>query len=206
MPRRRAAIWRSSSLISPGSAAASRAASRARRWRGAQIGPLVGGAPGVVGSAPLLITDARLAVQAEPGSPPPHPQAEAQGHELAGLRGRVASARQPDRLVHGGGGRSVGGGTTHDPRRPALVLAPGDPDRVDLAGGVPPGVPAGRGADRLRRRPARAGAARAGPYPPQSPGRDAGSAAAAASSSWRTKRRTSASSPLARAAASSARR
>ena len=32
---------------------------------------------------PDLTPDAHLAVQAEPGPPPPHPQAEAQGHELA---------------------------------------------------------------------------------------------------------------------------
>ena len=38
--------------------------------------------------APLFNVDACLAVQAEPGSPPPHPAAAAQGHELARLRGR----------------------------------------------------------------------------------------------------------------------
>jgi hypothetical protein len=124
------------------------------------------------GCPPCRSSRTRIAATAFPG--------RAQGHELAGLRGRVTSARQPDGLVHRRGARSLGGGTTHDPRRPALVLAPGDPDGADLACGVPPGVPADRGADRLRHRPARAGAARAGPYHPQSARGDAGGAAAAA--------------------------
>src|SRR3954471_21522827 len=55
--------------------------------------------------------------------------------------------------------------------------------------------PPGRGADRLRRRPARAGAARAGPHHPQSPGRDAGGAAAAAVGRQRCRRRWRAHAP-----------
>src|SRR5690242_12356288 len=36
------------------------------------------------GAALFLTRDAGLALQAEPGPPPPHPRAETQGHELAG--------------------------------------------------------------------------------------------------------------------------
>src|SRR4051794_2917113 len=39
-----------------------------------------------------LTRDARLALQAEPGPTPPHPGAEAQGHELARLRREPAPA------------------------------------------------------------------------------------------------------------------
>src|SRR3954451_9200817 len=42
-----------------------------------------------------------------------------------------------------------------DPGRAARLLAPGDPDGVDLASRLPPAVPADRRADRLRHRPAR---------------------------------------------------
>src|SRR4051794_33174571 len=41
-----------------------------------------------------LTRDVRLALQAEPGPTPPHPGAEAQGHELARLRREPAPARQ----------------------------------------------------------------------------------------------------------------
>src|SRR4051812_63915 len=54
-----------------------------------------------------LSRDARLALQAEPGPTPPHPGAEAQGHELARLRREPAPARQLDGLVFGRGGRGV---------------------------------------------------------------------------------------------------
>jgi hypothetical protein len=59
---------------------------RARVQRGAWIGRLVGdGALGVVGECSLADPDARLALQAEPEPPPSHPQADPQGHELAGV-------------------------------------------------------------------------------------------------------------------------
>src|SRR4051794_3621456 len=48
-----------------------------------------------------LTRDARLALQAEPGPTPPHPGADAQGHELARLRREPAPARQRDGLVFG---------------------------------------------------------------------------------------------------------
>src|SRR5215210_7828955 len=66
-----------------------------------------------------LTRDARLALQAEPGPTPPHPGAEAQGHELAGLRREPAPARQLDGLVFGRGGRGVGGRAAHEPGRAA---------------------------------------------------------------------------------------
>jgi cellulose biosynthesis protein BcsQ len=55
---------------------------------------------GIGRGRPFLTPEPSLAVQAEPGSPPPHPAAAAQGHELARLRGRFAPARQPDRVVY----------------------------------------------------------------------------------------------------------
>src|SRR4051794_29321908 len=75
-----------------------------------------------------LTRDARLALQAEPGPTPPHPGAEAQGHELARLRREPAPARQLDGLVFGRGGRGVGGRAAHEPGRAARVFRPGDPD------------------------------------------------------------------------------
>src|SRR4051812_43448427 len=59
----------------------------------------------------------------------------------------------------------------------ALVRGPGDPDRPDAAGGVPPRLAPARGADRLRPPPARARPGRARPHHPVPPGRDAGGAA-----------------------------
>src|SRR4051812_14813738 len=56
-----------------------------------------------------LTRDARLALQAEPGLTPPHPGAEAQGHELARLRREPAPARQLDGLVFGRGNHSLEG-------------------------------------------------------------------------------------------------
>src|SRR4051812_11521447 len=89
-----------------------------------------------------LTGDARLALQAEPGPTPPHPGAEAQGHELARLRREPAPARQLDGLVFGRGGRGVGGRAAHEPGRAARVFRPGDPDGADVQGRVPAGVPA----------------------------------------------------------------
>ena len=60
------------------------------------------------------------------------------GHQLARLRGRLASAWQLDRVVYRRSGRGVGGGATHNPRRSTLLFAAGDPDGADLARGVPP--------------------------------------------------------------------
>jgi hypothetical protein len=66
------------------------------RQRGAQT--IVGaGAPGGIGDRPLPGSrKAQRALQAEPRPTPPHPETNPQGHELAGLRGRVAPARQLD--------------------------------------------------------------------------------------------------------------
>src|SRR4051794_4158369 len=61
---------------------------------------------------------------------------------LAFVQVGITSARQPDGVVHRGGGRRVGGRTRHDPGRAARLLAPGDPDGPDRARRVPPGVPA----------------------------------------------------------------
>src|SRR3954464_14431120 len=120
-----------------------------------------------------LTRDARLALQAEPEPTPPHPGAEAQGHELARLRREPAPAWQLDGLVFGRGGRGVGGRAAHEPGRAARVFRPGDPDGADVQGRVPAGVPADRRADRLRHRPTRARPRRAGPHHPVPPGRDA---------------------------------
>src|SRR3954454_18213425 len=68
----------------------------------------------------------------------------------------------------------MGGRTTDDPGRAALVFAPGHPDGADLARRVPPGVPADRRPDWLHHRPARPDAARAGPHPSEPPSRDLG--------------------------------
>src|SRR5215207_1378692 len=76
-----------------------------------------------------LTWDARLALQAEPGPTPPHPGAEAQGHELARLRREPAPARQLDGLVFGRGGRGVEGGAAHEPRWTALVFGARHPHR-----------------------------------------------------------------------------
>src|SRR3954451_6643993 len=76
---------------------------------------------------------------------------------------------------------------TCDPGRAARLLAPGDPDGVDLARRLPPAVPADRRADRLRHRPARAGPRRPRPHHPMPPGRDAGGAATTIAQRWRTR-------------------
>src|SRR5215212_1955687 len=59
-----------------------------------------------------LTWGARLALQAEPGPPPPHPATAAQGHELAGLRRQLTSARQPDGVVYRRSDPGVGSRTT----------------------------------------------------------------------------------------------
>src|SRR4051812_34883980 len=59
----------------------------------------------------------------------------------------------------------------------ALVLAPGDPDRADAAGRVPPRPAPDRGPDRLRPPPARPRPSGARPHHPVPSGRDAGGAA-----------------------------
>src|SRR3954447_23564350 len=84
---------------------------------------------------------------------------------------------RPPHLVHGRGGRGLAGGAAHDPRRAALVIAPGDPDRADAAGPLPPRPAPDRGPDRLDPPPARARPGRARPHHPVPPGRDAGGAA-----------------------------
>src|SRR3954468_10760799 len=59
---------------------------KVQRERGARIGWLVlRGAGWRRRAAPPLILDAHRAVQAEPGPPPPHPAAAAQGRQLAGV-------------------------------------------------------------------------------------------------------------------------
>src|SRR4051812_24591201 len=83
-----------------------------------------------------LTRDVRLALQAEPGPTPPHPGAEAQGHELARLRREPAPTWQLDGLVFGRGGRGVGGRAAHEPGRAARVFRPGDPDGADVQGGL----------------------------------------------------------------------
>src|SRR6202045_2363706 len=86
---------------------------------------------------PSPTPDACLAIQAKPGSPPPHPAPAAQGHELACLRGWLASRGPLDGVVHRRGGRSVGSGATHNTRWPTLLFAAGNPDGADPARSVP---------------------------------------------------------------------
>src|SRR4051812_37913948 len=89
------------------------------------------------------------AVQGPCRWPSPHPQAAPPGDELARVGRQLASARELDGLVHGGGGRGLARGAAHDPGRAALVLAPGDPDGADLAHRVSSGAAPDRRADRL---------------------------------------------------------
>ena len=63
---------------------------------------------------PALFRMSLFAVQAEPG-PPPHSAAAAQGDELAGPRGQLATARRPDGVV-----RAIGGKGCHAEMQPAL--------------------------------------------------------------------------------------
>ncbi len=110
------------------------------------------------------ISDAHLAVQATPGSSPSHPAAAAEGDKLVGLRRQPASAWKSHGVVHRRRNRGLGGCTTHDPRRPALVFAARDPDGARDTHRVPPGVPAGGGPAWFDRWPARPQPASAGPY------------------------------------------
>ena len=72
---------------------------------------------------PDLTLGAHLAFQAEPRpSPPPHPGAEAQGHELARLRRQLASTRQLGGVVHQRGDRGLAGCAAYDCRRAGLPL------------------------------------------------------------------------------------
>src|SRR6185503_2939361 len=56
-----------------------------------------------------------------------------------------------DEAVEARGGRAA-----HESGRAARVFRPGDPDAADVQDRVPAGIPADRGADRLRHRPTRA--------------------------------------------------
>src|SRR4051812_43695772 len=148
---------------------------------GARIGRGGAEAPGRVREGPLPRSpDARRAVQGRRRSPSSHPQAAAPGHELGRVRGRLAPARELDGLGHGGSDPGLARGAAHDPGRAALVLAAGDPDGADAAGGVPLGLAPDRRAGRLDPPPARARAGRPRPYDPEPAGRDAGGAAATA--------------------------
>src|SRR3954453_18872960 len=140
-----------------------------------------GGAAGRAGVAGRPLTcpsDAQRALQAEPGPPPPYSPAEAQANELARVRRQPPPARELDGLLHRGSRPGVASRATDNSGRAARLLAPGDPDGVDLESRLPPAVPADRRPDRLRHRPARAGPRRARPHHPMPPGRDAGGAAA----------------------------
>src|SRR4051812_32313185 len=53
--------------------------------------------------------DADCALQVEPEPPSPYSAPAPQGDQLAGLRGRLAAAREPDALVHRGSNRRLGG-------------------------------------------------------------------------------------------------
>src|SRR3954469_14311106 len=102
-----------------------------------------------------------------------------QRHRVTNWAAYEAGLRQRGSLtVHGrGGGRGLAGGAAHDPGRAALVLGPGDPDRADAAGRVPPGPAPDRGADRLHHPPARPRAGRARPHHAEPSGRNVGGAA-----------------------------
>ena len=89
------------------------------------------------------------AVRGQRRSSSPHPEAAAPGDELGRVRGRLASARQPDGVVHGRGNRGLARRAPDHARRAALVLAAGGPDRADAAGRVPPRPAPDRGSGRL---------------------------------------------------------
>src|SRR5215218_6831810 len=80
--------------------------------------------------------------------------------------------RQPDRLVHAGGNRGLGGSAAHHPGRAGLLLRSGDRHGTDLAGGVPSGAAPDRRADRLHPAAARSRSRRARPLDPEPPCRD----------------------------------
>src|SRR5919112_950557 len=79
------------------------------RWVGRLGVSWCGGEPSIARGA------ARYAVQSECRSAPSHPQAAVPGDQLGRVRCRPARSRQPDRLVHTGGGRGLGGSATHQP-------------------------------------------------------------------------------------------
>src|SRR4051812_47944336 len=83
--------------------------SAGRTHLGAGIGPGgVGGGSGRVGERPLPRSpDPCRAVRGQRRSSSPHPEAAAPGDELGRVRGRLASARQPDGVVHGRGDRGL---------------------------------------------------------------------------------------------------
>ena len=136
------------------------------------------GGSGRVGERPLPRSpDPCRAVRGQRRSSSPHPEAAAPGDELGRVRGRLASARQPDGVVHGRGDRGLARRAPDHARRAALVLAAGGPDRADAAGRVPPRPAPDRGSGRLDPPSARPRAAGARPRHPVPPGRDAGGAA-----------------------------
>src|SRR3954470_2899562 len=62
------------------------------------------------------------AVQDQCCSPSPYPQTAAPGDKLGRIRCCLAPAREPDGLVHGGGGRGLGGRAAHHAGRPAALV------------------------------------------------------------------------------------
>lgn len=100
----------------------SRVASRGVSARGAGRSRL---RPGRKSRTVSCLPDARRAVRAEPGRPPPHPRAGARCHEPAGVRREPAPAREADIVGLGRGGPGVGGRVSHEPGRSALPLGPG---------------------------------------------------------------------------------
>src|SRR4051812_36864675 len=129
------------------------------------------------GETPPPCRGTPLAVQSECRSAPSHPQAAAPGDQLGRVRCRPARSRQPDRLVHAGGGRGLGGSAAHHPRRATLLLRSGDRHGPDAASRVPPGTAPDRGADRVHHTSARPRAGRSGPLDPEPACRELGAAA-----------------------------
>src|SRR5215208_4314694 len=124
------------------------------------------------GESPPPCRGTLLAIQSECRSAPSHPQAEAPGDQLGRVRRRSARSRQPDRVVHAGGGRGLDGSAAHHPRRAGLLLRSGDRHDADPAGGVPLGAAPDRRADRLHPPAARSRSPGAGPLDPEPPCRD----------------------------------
>jgi len=90
--------------------------------------------PTGIGGQPALQPRMPCAVQSQRRPPPPHPQAEVQGHELAGsaapqlarLRREPAPARQLDGLGDRRGNRGMDGRAAHNPGWTAYLLTAGD--------------------------------------------------------------------------------
>src|SRR3954465_306938 len=82
-------------------------------------------------STPHGILDPCCAVQSQGSLSPPHSEAAAPGDQLGRVRRRSARPRQPDRVVHAGGGRRLGGSAAHHPGRATLLLRSGDHDGAD---------------------------------------------------------------------------